>query len=363
MRLLAATGLAIAFLLAFVGGSLIGHFLSWDPLLEAEEYVHPQLGRAIQEGVATDRHIWLRGETGTAVRYDRQTGERTVVGEDIRDFLADGPHLWALSAAPGATTFELRDVRNPAIPPNTGTFSDHVLELFKTSEGVGVLTNQAIYLLAGNRWQRTDLPTTVARYTRHVAEGVPGNIYIGQDIGEFGGTLERIELASGQVWPFGVEDQDLCKADFDPRCDPIVGLLADPQRPGCVAAASGQMHMGMTSGRIYSVCGNTLTLAYTTPNRTPLLMRLLAPKRFWQGLTAPLESLTQTRDGWVAMSWGRYFQMKQGQVSEHRMPDFEYWHDLRISAEKDGVIIMVGGASKGPATERHYWPIAIPVLD
>ncbi|QLQ13740.1 MAG: hypothetical protein HZY74_11340 [Brevundimonas sp.] len=298
-----------------------------------------------------------------AVRYDRQTGGRTVVGEDIRDFLADGPHLWALSAAPGATTFQLRDIRNPAIAPNTGTFSDPVLELFKTSEGVGVLTNQAVYLLAGNRWQRTDLPTTVDRYARHVAEGAPGSIYFGREPGEFGGSLERIDLASGQVWSFGVEDQDPCEADFDPQCDPIVGLTPDPQRPGCVTAASGAVHMGMTEGRIYRACGNTLTLTYTTPNRTPILMRLLAPTKMWQGLTAPLESLTQTRDGWVAMSWGRYFQMKDGEVSEHRLPDFEYWHDLRISAEKDGVIILVGGASKGPATERHYWPIAIPVLD
>lgn len=269
MRILGAIGLALATLTILGLGLLIGRAVSWDSLLQADRYVHPQLGSAISGGVATRQHIWLYGQSGRAVRYDRRTGERDVVGHNVRDLLADGPHLWALSANAETGQFALHDLRNPNSPPHQGRFSETLLRAFKTPNGVGVLTVQSIYTLTGERWERIPLSTPVDSHTSHVAAGGPGTIFLGTDLGEFGGSLHRLATTSGQVWTYGVTGQDPCEADFDPECDPIVGLLPDANHPGCVVAASGQFHMGMTHGRIFRVCENSMTVTYVTPNRTP----------------------------------------------------------------------------------------------
>lgn len=45
----------------------------------------PDLGRAIFEGYADHASLWLRGETGKVVRFDRTVGTRTVVAENVVD--------------------------------------------------------------------------------------------------------------------------------------------------------------------------------------------------------------------------------------------------------------------------------------
>jgi hypothetical protein len=120
--------------------------------------------------------------------------------------------------------------------------------------------------------------------------------------------------------------------------------------------------MGMTGGKVYRVCGDDLTLTYQTPNRTPFWYRWLAPTDYWRDLSAPIESLTETADGWIAVSTGRYFRMRGDQLSEHRMPDFHHWSGLYLSEEQDGVLFAVAACCNGLAFAPEHWTIAIPVM-
>lgn len=61
-------------------------------------WLDPDLGQALIEGAGTPQHLWIRGASKKVVRFDRETGERSVAAENVIDILADGPRLWALIA-------------------------------------------------------------------------------------------------------------------------------------------------------------------------------------------------------------------------------------------------------------------------
>lgn len=365
MRLLAAVALSFSVLVALAAGVGIGAFSASASPQDRPQWDDPDLGPSIAEGVATERYIWLLGWNGGLVWFDRHNGERLLLGTRVQDILADAPHLWAVSILPDGSTFEVRDLRGAAAPLRGGEVSVDPLHLIRMPDGIAILTSDAIFLPTSDGLSRQALANPLDGWFLAAASR-SGSVYAGGNFGEFGGRLSRLDPRTGEanriVGMSAADHDDLCEGDFNPDCDPIVGVLPDPQHPDCVIAASGAFHMGMTHGKVYRVCGDDLTLTYQTPNRTPLLGRLLAPTDYWRDLSAPIESLTETRDGWIAVSTGRYFRMRGDQVSEHRMPDFHPWSGLYLSEEQDGVLFAVAACCNGPAFAPEYWTIAIPVM-
>lgn len=362
MRIVAAIALTFGVVVAFVVGILIGALSTGDP----QQWEDPDLGDGIYEGVATEGHLWLLGSTGQVVRFDRNTGERRVLAANVRDILADGPHLWAVSIQPESSTFEIRDLNNRALPARSAETSGDVLHLIRMTERVGVLTQDAVFLPSGTDLSRRPLAAPLSSLTT-AAVSRSGSVYVGENWGEFGGRLTRIDPQDGSGRQIAGDAgaartaDELCTGDFNPSCDPIVGVLPDSRRPDCIIAASGQFHRGMTRGKVYRVCGDDLTLTYQTPNRTPLIERLFAPTDFWRSLSAPINSLTGTADGWIAMSQGRYYRMRGDQVSEHPMPDFHLWAGLWISEPQDGVLFIMADCCSGSAFDRTHWTLAVPI--
>jgi len=363
MKVASIIGIVIAAVVAGLAGLVIGIAASSDPLAQSRQYQHPELGWAIHEGAATDLYLWLLGETGRVVRFDRRTGDREIVAEGVRDILADGTRLWALSVDEDGGQFQVRDLRDASAPRVSEDSAGDVLLLFTTAEGVGVLTADGAYRPVDGVWRRQAFERSLEGRGSHVAATSDGSLHLGSDFGEFGGRLERIDLTSGEITSLGDADQDPCEADFDPGCDPIVGVLPDRDAPDCITAASSRRHMGMTTGRVYRVCGDDIALTYETPLRPWWVRRSIFANRYLGDLTHPLTSLVETRTGWVAMGEGRYFQMQNGSVQARPMPDFRRWSDLRISAERDGVLILVAACCAGPALSQRYWPIAVAVMD
>lgn len=349
MRIFAGIAVALGIFVTLAIGIGIGAFSAQDSLME-RPWQDRDLGPAIAEGAATDRFIWLLGWNGGLVRFDRETGERLVLGRQVHDILADGPHLWAVSVLPDGSRFEIRDLRDPTTPTIGDELPDHTpivqLRLTQQRDLVGVIFLRDSESVA--------------------AASASGSVYVGADLGEFGGRLTRYGedpdpheitgLTAAQAAAGG------CEGDFNPDCDPIVGVVTDPQHSDCVIAASGQFHLGMTHGKVYRVCGDQLTLIYRTPNRTPMLARVLAPTDYWRDLSAPIESLSRITDGWVAVSTGRYFRMQAGDVIEHPMPDLRPWSGLYVSEERDGLIFVLAHCCSGLAFDRQASAIAVPVL-
>lgn len=365
MRIFAGIAMALGVLVTLAAGVAIGAFRASATEMD-RHWADPDIGSSIYEGVATEGRLWLVGSNGQVVEFDRISGDRRVIAVNVQHMLAQGSHLWALSFRPDGTTFDVRDLRDERLPIRSGeTEGDHPL-LIGTADGVGVLAEDAVFLPSANGLSRLPLEPPWRGWSVATVGG-SGSIYAGVNAGEFGGRLSRIDPRDGsisEIEPVISPDEagELCQGDFSPGCDPIVGVLPDPHRPECVVAASGQFHLGMTHGKVYRVCGEELTLTYETPNRVLFWYRLIAPTDYWRDLSAPIESFIQTPDGWVAVSTDRYFRMRDGVVSEHRMPDFRHWHGLYISEEQEGVLFLVGACCWGSPLDRRSWIIAVPVI-
>jgi len=87
-------------------------------MAQPRQWSDPDLGRGIAEGVATQDHIWLRGSLGKVVRFDRATGERQVVAENVKDMMAANGRLWVLAPEAQGGSFVLTDLRSSQPAPS-----------------------------------------------------------------------------------------------------------------------------------------------------------------------------------------------------------------------------------------------------
>ncbi|WP_150132773.1 hypothetical protein [Caenibius tardaugens] len=90
-------------------------------------------------------------------------------------------------------------------------------------------------------------------------------VWVGFNIGEWGGGLRRIDRSDGQVATIERNQSgELCGGPLNTSCDPVNGVALSPWKPSCVVAAVGLVHM-MAHGRIVEVCGKEVRRLYFKP--------------------------------------------------------------------------------------------------
>lgn len=337
----------------------------------AQDWRDVELGHGIREGVATREHIWLLGSTGKVVRFVRRTGEREAVAENVRDIAADNGRLWALVQADDTASYSLRDLRGPEQPSGQQPARTHRLYLHpsETSEGeaIGllvwpgsdrpaVLARRALVTPTADGWKRWRLAATLSPGAQ-IATPDGRSVYVGYNLGEWGGGLRRIEVSSGAVAFVTEAGDDLCGGQINPACDPVVGVFADRDRPDCVVVGAGISHMGLSRGDVYRVCGDAITSLFSTPIPLERDNWMMGPQPW------PLHGLFGTADGWIGVSRDRYFRSRGDIVEEHPMPVFNDWAGVRISDEQDGVLFLVSACCWGSsANPTLYSTLAMPIL-
>lgn len=317
----------------------------------------PDLGRAIFEGYANRSFLWLRGESGKVVRFDRTNGTRTVVAESVVDLMPEGTRLWVLTSG-GGYEAEIRDLRSDQSgPAHLYARETPMISLFATGQDrPGVLTGAAAYRPAESGWDRRELAATIT--AGEVVSDEQTSLYIGLNRGEFGGGLRRVDLDTGTISIVSGQGDGACGGFLSPECQPVVGLFPTPDQPGCVIVGTGLSHLGSSMGHVYRVCRDGIAVVFDTP--TPAL-----PDR-WMMMPSPwpLDDLVPLRDGWVATSRGRYFRSHNGRVEELALKPFHDWSGLRINDEQDGVLFVVGSCCWGSADNPTlYRALPIPILD
>jgi len=84
-------------------------------------------------------------------------------------------------------------------------------------------------------------------------------VYIGNNLGEWGGGLQVLDLATRTVSDIDRRDvPGLCDGPLNGDCDPVTGLVPATDEPGCIVASIGLIHM-MAHGRILKVCGREVS--------------------------------------------------------------------------------------------------------
>lgn len=323
----------------------------------AEQWDDPDLGHSVIEGVADVDYLWLRGASGRLVRFDRRTGERMILGEGVIDLLPTNANLWALSKDQRSQDLTVTDLRSASPLIDPFYVQGEPIGLFLVERSLpGVLTTRAFAILEGDDWVSQTLPSTLDD-AGIVTSSTDGTIYVGLNRGEWGGGLRRID-PSGTISFVTTRGEDICGGLLNPNCDPVVGLFRDPDHDGCVLVGTGLAHMILSKGTVWRVCDGQISPLFSALKpEVPGYIHI--PENTWA-----FSSLTQTNDGWIAVSQRRYFQAHgdSSVAEEHVIPQLSDWSGIRISAEDPSVLFVMRDCCWGLASNpTEFGVLAIPV--
>ncbi|MFL5563220.1 MAG: hypothetical protein ACJ79K_17270 [Gemmatimonadaceae bacterium] len=147
--------------------------------------------------------------------------------------------------------------------------ADTLIGLVASDSDAIALSGHAYYLVrSGRQPHRYAIrgPPVAGGLQPAVARTLLGQLYVGENAGEFGGRLSRIDLATGaseRIEQRGAAGG--CAGLLNSACDPITAVIPDPANARCAIVSIGLLHMGMELGRIVRVCGSRVTLVAELP--------------------------------------------------------------------------------------------------
>jgi hypothetical protein len=245
----------------------------------ARSKTDPGFGDRIVEGVVFAGRLWLRGTTGQ-VRTGAASG--ALISFDLSDLSRRdrydsgvlaikriGADLWVLRQSVSSNTEWILSVaRNDSFEDRARFASpdmDRPIALFNNGGTPAVLSQKSIRTLSDDgRWSLVSLNGQLRQGVQIVvASPVSGtSAYVGINMGEWGGGLQRVDLKTGAVVSVESRDtKDLCGGPLNSDCDPITGVIPDPQNKDCVLAAIGLVHF-LSHGRILRVCGERVSVVF-----------------------------------------------------------------------------------------------------
>ena len=310
------------------------------------------VGDRISGGVVFAGRLWLRGTT-----VGKRSGDRT--GGLISFSLADmserqdfatgvlgidmiGPDFWVLRKSPSSSAEWILSVLQDDSFADRARFlasdEDKPLALFSDGEAPAVLSQKSIRILAGDgNWKLIGLQSALRQGVQmQVASPTTGGTaYIGINIGEWGGGLQRVDLTNGAVT--SVERRDstqLCAGPLNSDCDPVTGVIPDPHNKGCVLASIGLVHF-LSHGRILRVCGEEVSVIFEQKKTTQINNRDLDESDSIYGL-APAS------DGYWAVTPGAlyHFEANENPPTRYSLPKLEPNSGVYMSRDVQGAIVI-----------------------
>ena len=324
------------------------------PALPASARQGPVGGSEIRQALHAAGRLWLLydGESGLFSLADgaaRRTHE--ALPGHVITMCADGGRLLVVTSHPARVgRIAVREPRGAAWPVlwTTDLPRDDGLLGFNCDGGrVSVLTRNRLVEAATGARPRTQLlrvPIEGGGVTT-VTLGTADALYLGFNMGEWGGGLRRIGRADGRVTTVERNASgSLCGGPLNTQCDPVNGLVPNPGRPGCVIAAIGLVHM-LAHGRIVEICGDRVERLYFHPFERGGL-----PNRMREGNdepynTVPFFGLVPSGDGMIAAGIdGLYrFAAAGGEPERLPMPAFREVDGIRIADSIPGVMLVLTG--------------------
>jgi hypothetical protein len=223
-----------------------------------------------------------------------------------------------------------------------------------------VLSGQTVrYLAKDKTWHVVQLKGTL-RSAVAVTAASPQEgetIYVGFDVGEWGGGLQRIDLKTGAVADVERRDtKDLCSGPLNRACDPVTGVIPDPQNKACVLASVGLVHLFQSNGRILRVCGTDVALVSEI-----LISGDKGNGRKW-GRTEAFYGLAPSAEGgfWAITYRGLYrFDATGKKEKEYTLPKLESVSGIHLSRALPGVIVLQTDLNWAVSTSG-YTPLVVP---
>lgn len=173
-------------------------------------------------------------------------------------------------------------------------------------------------------------------------------MYVGANRGEWGGGLLHIKVSTGDVAQVERrDDRGLCSGPLNGDCDPVTGLVADAEWPGCVFASIGLAHMSW-QGRVLHICGNRIETVFEAeimPIGVRIQRALSSRARQFPPQTEPIFSLAPAAGGFWAVTPRALYRWKRRVVDRQPFPKLKQIHGLAASTSIPGLVVATTDAN------------------
>jgi hypothetical protein len=344
-----------------------------QPGTQAQPKSDPVLGERIAEGVVLEGRLWLRGTLGKNSFGDRSGGlvsfgiddqsRRVHFEKGVLELIKDGHDLWVLrQSSSHKGTFIVSVWRNGSFE-DVGEFKssrkDVPLALMSNSGALTVLTEETIRVFSpGRGWSSVPLKGKLRPGVQMAiaSPAVGGSAYVGINKGEWGGGLQRVDLRTGDVTSIERRDgKGLCDGPLNSDCDPVTGVIPDPQTKECVLASVGLVHLFTSEGRILRVCGEKVTVisekAVSSDNGNKRKM------------TEAVFGLAPSSDGgYWAITWRALYRFDAdgNQKGDYQLPKLEPVSGIYLSHELPGALVVRTDVNWSVSTSG-YTPLVVPL--
>jgi len=226
----------------------------------------------LKRAVYAENRLWVLTDAGgvSSISEGQEKRTKEILPERAADLCATGGHPTVVTGGRmGGSAWTLRRHEAgawsvvAAVPAN----GDKLLAMACTRDKATLLTSRRLIEFDGKQQSAVVLSDQLGLGPVLVAStyATPDQFFVGLNAGEWGGGLLRIDRSSGKI---GIVEKntsgELCGGPLNTSCDPVNGIVAEPGKPGCIAAAIGLVHMA-PHGRVVEVCGDEVQRIFYKP--------------------------------------------------------------------------------------------------
>ena len=275
-----------------------------------------------------------------------------------------GTELWVLclNGAGGLVVSSLHSgtEKFEDVGPPVPSAQDRLVTLLVNYGSPIVIFQHGFYGLAADHksWNHVPLQGELRRGVQvSTAPTVGGSVYLGYNRGEWGGGLQKIDLATGAVTNIEGQSDTSPEALLNIASDPVTGAIADPQNKACVLVSVGLAHLSSTHGGILRICDTQVT-----PLWQKSVTRYFNFKQWTD--TEPIFGLAPAgTDGsfWaISMDTLYRFAPDGSYQKKYSLPKLHEHSGIYLSRDLPGAIVVRTGVNMSVSTSG-YTPLIVPM--
>lgn len=350
---LVLVGFAVAQASAAIDGPSIKPLNHRD---ERERYAF----RAVSRIVFVNDRLWILHDDGSLVslKADRPKSEAIETQGKVLEICRSGSRLIAIVAAgDGRWRISRRTLTGWDVLASVAFNNDRTAILGCSPDGrtIAVVTNRRLIELGGRRLRTVSLSQTLeASLALGTVSVNNDSIWIGFNIGEWGGGLKRIGRHDGTVQTIEAKNSPaLCAGPLNTSCDPVTGIVQSPSNSKCIIASIGLRHMS-SHGRIIEVCGSKVRQLYSKLLDTSLPATANTDDHFY---TTAFFGVARSADTVFAVGNDGIYRFEGAEPTFTNLPAFEERAGYRISFGIPGLILLITNVN-----QRRSLSGAVPIM-
>ncbi len=269
-------GSAYVLILAAIGLSLLAAAIGgdWERFPPAHyapsvEPRRPGQEHLISSGVFAVGRLWLLSDSGELWALDQDAQEPVKIaapGSVMGLCVQQGAPIIASQDSAASGWKLMRWNKSGWIEiVSEPTIGDGLVAITCEPDRLTLITSRRMIEFEGLTRHAVTLSNRIPSKLPAVVLTTPARLFVGLNVGEWGGGLQTIDRRTGEVRRLeNRAASDPCGGPLNSDCDPVNGIAVSPWKPGCVLAAVGLVH-ATARGRLVEVCDADIETAYSEP--------------------------------------------------------------------------------------------------